>query len=1068
MSFHERETAYYQKRKEIFDQSATETHEKKIPKIRQKAKEKHQLYKSIESSILTDHEDDRVYIQVKIGKELLTGLVDTGANITCLGKGCLDFLKRNEIDFIPLDASLKTAGGNHKNIVGYLKIPIHFRKSMTTFTVFLAPDLQQSLYLGTNFIRHFQLAPSLFPPHGISEISVDHPNRHVLTDSQNQVLREVVASFPSSEIFGLGKTHLETHSIDTGDNPPIKSRYYPVSPAIQSLIDAEVDRMLKLGIIELSTSPWASPVTLVRKPNKNRLCLDFRKVNSVTTKLAYPIPNIDGILSRLSNTRYITAIDLKDAFWQLPLDAKSREKTAFVVPGRPLYQFTVMPFGLCNAPQRMMMLMDKVIPYEVKESIFVYLDDLLVVSPDFDSHMTQLKLVAQRLREAGLTINVGKSNFCFKQVNYLGYLVGDGCLKADPEKTATIDQFPLPKSKKQLRGFLGLAGWYRRFIENFATLASPLSDCLRGDKFSLTDEAIKSFHQLKSALISPPVLAQPNFSKTFHLQCDASNTGIGAVLFQKNEQDEEQPVYFYSAKLTSSERNYSVTERECLAVIKAIKKFRPYLEGYKFEIYTDHNSLKWLMTTKDLSGRLARWSLKLQPYTFTIHHRKGSLNIVPDCLSRQFEVNALFLESTIPSESSSLTVNFDDPSFQSEEYSDLKAYILDNHEQLPDLLISDELIYKRTEHPSADHVADLKIWKLWVPSPLRENLIVSAHDHPTKSHGGVAKTLNRLKERFYWPYMALDVNNYVKQCEKCQTTKSPNVILTPPLHGCFEVDRPFQHIFIDFLGPYPRTKKGNTKMLILLDQLTKFVLLEPIRTSKHPTVISYLNDRVFSVFGVPETLLCDNGQELVSKHFKEFLGKYGVTQLLTPKYSPQANSSERVNRSIVEAVRCYVQDHSAWDENISEITSALRSAVHSTLTISPYEALFGQSMVQHGNDYQLLRKLDAVNHANMELISKSDKLQILHNFLKKKIISAHTKSAKTYNKRTRNLTFREDQEIFCRTFPQSCFKSNFVAKFAPRFQKARVLKVLGKNRYELGNLQGKSIGVYHSKDIKPF
>lgn len=1068
LSFHERQLAYYKRRNEIFGQSVLQDSPNKIPKIREKAKEKRRLFKAIESTVLSDSKDDRVFIKIKIGDESLTGLVDSGANITCLGKGALEFLKRNSLDLIPLQASLKTAGGNNTCIIGYINTPIQYRHLSISFPVFIAPELHQELYLGTNFIRSFKLAPNLFPPASISEISVEHPNRHTLSDHEKVLLAQVVAQFPCSETLGLGKTNLEIHDIDTGNNPPIKSRYYPVSPAIQALIDSEVDRMIQLGIIESSSSPWASPVTLVRKPNKNRLCIDFRKINSVTTKLAYPIPNIDGILSRLSNTRYISAIDLKDAFWQIPLDKKSREKTAFVVPGRQLYQFTVMPFGLCNAPQRMMMLMDKVIPYELKECIFVYLDDLLVVSPDLQSHLSQLKIVARRLREAGLTINVSKSNFCFKELNYLGYIVGEGCLKTDPKKTEAIDNFPTPKTKRQVRGFLGLAGWYRRFIANFAALAAPLSDCLKGEKFNFSIEASDSFISLKKALVSPPLLVQPNFKKTFHLQCDASNTGIGAVLFQMDQDEKEKPIYFYSSKLTTSEKNYSVTERECLAVIKAIKKFRPYIEGYHFEIYTDHSSLKWLMTTKDLSGRLARWSLKLQPYSFTIHHRKGSLNVVPDCLSRQFDISAMSLESVDICDMPSFTVDFSHPSFQSEEYQDLKAYVLDNQQQLPDLLISDDLIYKRTLHPTGNDTLDIKIWKLWVPSELRHDLISSAHDPPNKAHGGIAKTLFRLRERFYWPYMPLDVKTFVNTCEKCQTAKSPNFIMKPPLHGCFIAERPFQHIFIDFLGPYPSTKRRNTKMFIILDQLTKFVLLEPITSSKHHIIMSYLKDRVFSVFGVAETIVSDNGQEFMSKDFKNFLKAYGITLLPTCKYSPQGNSSERVNRSIIEAIRCYINDHASWDENISEICSALRSAVHSTLQTSPYEALFGQPMVQHGSDYKLLRKLDAVNHSDIHLISKTDQLQILHNYLKTKIISAHENLARTYNTRARSIMFREHQEVFCRTFPQSCFKNNFVAKFAPRFQKARILKVLGKNRYELSNLQGKSIGVYHSKDIKPF
>lgn len=1069
LTLHERQLAYYKRRDEIFNApDSSSQNSGKIPNIRFQSREKRSLFKAIDSTLLQDSEDDRVFLSVKIGNENLQGLVDSGANITCLGSGSIEFLERNNFTLVPLNASLKTAGGNTKDIIGYINVPLIFRKSSTNFIVFVAPDLKQKLYLGTNFIRHFQLAPSLFPSYSISEISDVNPNKHSLSPAEEKLLTETISLFPSSEKLGLGRTDIETHVIDTGNNLPIKSRYYPVSPAIQVLIDAEVDRMLSLGIIEPSSSPWASPVTLVRKPNKNRLCLDFRKVNNVTTKLAYPIPNIDGILSRLSKSRFISAIDLKDAFWQIPLDQQSREKTAFVVPGRPLYQFTVMPFGLCNAPQRMMMLMDKVLPHELKESTYVYLDDLLLISPDFATHIKQLKVVAQRLQEAGLTINVTKSNFCFKEVNYLGYIVGEGCLKTDPQKTEAISKYPVPKSKKQVRGFLGLAGWYRRFISNFSSVAAPMSDTLKGEKFTFTEEALLSFNNLKEILTSPPVLAQPDFSKKFSIQCDASDVGIGAVLFQENSQGEEQPIYFYSAKLTTAERNYSVTERECLAVVKAVHKFRPYVEGYEFNVITDHSSLKWLMTTKDLSGRLARWSLKLQPFSFSIIHRKGSLNIVPDSLSRNLMVESLCLETLSTEDICPFSVNFQDESFKSDEYQDLIAYVKDNNDQLPDVLVSDDLVYKRTNHATGDDIIDTKIWKLWVPSPLRYDLISAAHNPPNKSHGGIAKTLNRIRERFYWPYLAVDVKEFVKSCELCQEVKSPNTVLAPPLHGCFEVQRPFQHIFIDFLGPYPRTKKGNTKMFIVLDQLTKFVLLEPIRSSQNATVMNILKDRVFTIFGVPETILSDNGSEFMSKSFKEFLEAYGVSLLPTAKYSPQANSSERVNRSVIEAIRCYIQDHDNWDLNVSDICSALRTAVHQTIQTSPYEALFGQPMVQHGSDYHLLRKLDALNHSDIQVLSKKDHLQVTHKYLMDKILKAHEKSAKTYNTRKRPISFHRDQEIYCRTFPQSSLKNCFVAKFAPRFQKARIKEVLGKNRYLVSNLAGKSLGVYHTKDIKVF
>lgn len=378
--------------------------------------------------------------------------------------------------------------------------------------------------------------------------SCELPNSHLndnlypLFDAQQRQLKAIIDLFPNFEKQGLGR-----------DATPIKQRFYPVSPAVEKEIFKEIDRMLQLGVIEPSKSAWSSPMRLVMKHNKVRLCLDARRVNAVTKKDAYPLPNIDGIFARLPKANIISKLDLKDAFWQIGLDEKSKEYTAFTVPGRPLYQFAVMPFGLCNAPQTMCRLMDQLIPPELRHCVFGYLDDLIIVSEDFPTHLEVLVRISSQFRNANLTLNIYKSKFCVTQVNYLGYIIGQGGITTDPNKITAITNWPIPKTLKQVRGFIGLASWYRRFIHNFSSEVALITDVLSNKrKFTWSDEAQKSFERIKLLLTTAPVLANPEFSKKFYLQCDASDFGICAVLVQLDDEGNERPIAFMSKKLNSS------------------------------------------------------------------------------------------------------------------------------------------------------------------------------------------------------------------------------------------------------------------------------------------------------------------------------------------------------------------------------------------------------------------------------------------------------------------------------------------------------------------------------------
>lgn len=429
------------------------------------------------------------------------------------------------------------------------------------------------------------------------------------------------------------------HTIDTGDTEPIRQRYYRMSPEKRKIITEQVDEMLSLDVIEPCESPWSSPVLVVgKKDGKSRFCLDSRKLNSVTKKDAYCIPYVAEILDNLRDARYLSSIDLSKAFWQIPIKKEDREKTAFYVPGRGTFLFKVTAFGLSNAPATQQRLVDKLFGPEFELKVFAYLDDIVIISSTFEEHVSLLLRVLEKLHKSHLTVNLGKCQFFRSQLRYLGYTIDAHGLRTDPEKVEAIMNYPTPKNRKEVKRFLGTASWYRRFIPNFSTIAGPLNRLTSTKKtsppFRWSDEANSAFTKLKSLLVNAPVLACPDFNSSFEVHTDASNFGVGAMLAQTIG-GIEHPIAYMSRSLTGPEQNFSVTERETLAVLVALEHWRCYLEnGKPFTVYTDHSAIRWFLSLTNPTGRLARWGVRLSSFNFEVKHRRGKENVIPDFLSR--------------------------------------------------------------------------------------------------------------------------------------------------------------------------------------------------------------------------------------------------------------------------------------------------------------------------------------------------------------------------------------------------------------------------------------------------
>ena len=414
---------------------------------------------------------------------------------------------------------------------------------------------------------------------------------------------DVFAASPSD----LGRTEVVRHEIDTGDARPIRqpARQLPIHRRNEA--EEHVKDMLERGIIEPSNSPWASPIVLMKKKDGSaRFCVDYRALNNVTVKNSWPLPRTDDCFDALTGSKWFSTLDLCSGYWQVAMDDKEKPKTAFIT-GKGLYQFTVMSFGLCNAPATFERLMeDKLagLPWEV---CLLYLDDVIVHAPTIAEELARLRRVFQRLRDAKLKLSTKKCFLLQKSVSFLGHVVSGDGVSTDPRKIEAVRDWPHPRTAKEVRSFLGLCSYYRRFIRGFAGIVRPLHKLTEeGREFMWSSDCEDFFTSMKAALTTTPVLAFPTPSDPFILDTDASNTGTGAVLSQVQD-GQEKVIAYHSRTLSKSEQNYCVTRKELLAVAMAVKTYHHYLCGRRFLIRTDHWALKWLFKFKNPEGQLARW-----------------------------------------------------------------------------------------------------------------------------------------------------------------------------------------------------------------------------------------------------------------------------------------------------------------------------------------------------------------------------------------------------------------------------------------------------------------------------
>lgn len=1016
-------------------------------------------------------DDERPYLEVEIFGKKILGLLDSGASATILGGPGWELFKSSNLSFSGNITSCVMANGQSSEVLGSIRLPIRVRDQVIVFDVLVIPEVTHAIVLGADFWKRMGIVPDLrtgewiFSSNPTNFISAIESRTELSKDQELELDNVVQEEFGKLFSDKLGCARHVEHVITT-ESPPIKQRCRPLSPPLQKQVDEALTKMLKDDVIEKSNSAWSSPILLVpRKDGTYRFCVDFRKLNSVTKRDSYPLPNVTNILDRLRDAKFLSSLDMKSAYWQIKLSEESKQYTAFSVLGRGLYQFKRLPFGLHNAPATFQRFIDQVLGPELEPYVFVYLDDIIIITQTFEQHLKVMREVLSRLWKAGLILNRDKCQFCRPELRYLGYVVDKNGLRVDPEKVQAILKIPTPTTVSEVRRVMGMASWYRRFVPQFSSIIAPLSNLLRKNRpFVWTKDCEDAWGNIKDRLVTSPILTCPDFSQRFFVQTDASNYGLGAVLTQRHE-DGEKVISYLSRSLTKAERNYSTTEKELLAVIFAIEKLRPYLEGSHFTVITDHYSLLWLHSLDNPSGRLARWAVRLQQYSFDIIHRKGKEHVVPDALSR----------AVVTTDSEQLaTLEANKENIQDKWYTKLLQSVGDNPSKYPAFRIEGNRLYKFEEHEYPELADDECNWKEVVPKERRRELIRQNHDEPTSGHLGIFKTYHRLKQRYTWPKMKYDVSRYVRRCTTCIQSKPEQKAVPGRMGGHSKISRPWEMLCIDLIGPLPRSTSGNNFILIIADCFSKFVLSFPLRKATAARVVKHLEEDVFLIYGVPRGIISDNGVQFRSKEYKQLLERYKVRPLFTAFYHPQANPAERVNRVVKTMLISYVsKNHRVWDRLLPKITCAIRTSKHETTGLTPYFINFGREIYLEGNPSDTETKVPDDPNIKMDrdqnlLGNRAVGFKELFTDVRRRLNHSYLRSKERYDLRHRQVQFYPNQLVWRKNFVLSDASKYYAAKLAEKYKGPFMIhKRVATDMYELKDLNGKILsGCWANKYLK--
>lgn len=767
-----------------------------------------------------------------------------------------------------------------------------------------------------------------------------------------------------------GRVTIYEHQLKIYEDKPFVRRSYPVPIMHREKVKLELEKMLKLGVIERSFSEYINPLVVVpKKSGEIRLVLDARFINKLIIPDHDCAQSTEVLFQKCGNTSFMSSLDLTASFWQIPLHPDSRKYTAFMHEGKT-YQFTVTPYGLNTSLASLVRTLDLILK-RTEEFTVNFVDDILCLSDSVPSHLAHLRKLFETFREYKMTINFEKSKFFREEIDFLGHRITRTGIMPQPDKVEAIKNFPTPKNIKQLKGFLGLTNYYSKFTKAYSETTYPLLALIRKEaKWEWTEKMKEQFQLVKDIFCEEMIIHHPDPKKRYYLQCDASNFAVGAVLYQYSEKDEELVVGFASRTMKSAELNYFTTEKELLAIVFALEKFRSYIIGAKLTIKTDHKALTHLFSCKLVSSRLARWALFIQTYYFDLEYIKGKDNIVADVLSRyppeKEKENKLVnhIEIIAP-----LAKEVDENLIEDLKYlkqyqqQDRRIKEIMNSEGIRNsktLVIIDEILYHKEPGGSP---------KAFIPESLLKPLIEACHE--AYGHVGAAKCNKLLREGFYYPKLEKRIRQAIARCDRCQRCKFPNRYSYAKMQNIIP-NGVGDLVSIDFLGPLPASKGNYKWLLVTIDAFSKFVRIYPLKAANAQSTINCIFNKYIPEVGKPKRIQCDHGTQYTSTKWINRLKAERIILIYSSIRHPQGNIVERVNREIGRFFRTFLTDkHTQWINWIRIIESCINEVTHDSTGFTPHEIQLQEKPMRFWKEWIIPKENELTHNAKLCLVDRN-------------------------------------------------------------------------------------------------